>query len=115
MYINSNLYTGADHNLPPTSWESHLALQCGFLDVDTSIERSKISGAMPGKAHPREAMPAESVIAIAIIASRGILDFLVRILVDTGPSSVDRSISRRPVAARRLEHGRLVEDRLVVC
>lgn len=70
---------------------------------------------MPGETHPHEAMPAESMIAIAIVASRGILDFLVRILVDTGPSSVDRSISRRPVAARRLEHGRLVEDALVVC
>lgn len=71
---------------------------------------------MPGEAHPHEAMPAESVIAIATIASRSrILDFLVRIFVDTGPSSIDRSIPRRPLAARWLEHGRLVKDGLVVC
>lgn len=70
---------------------------------------------MPSEAHPRKAMSAESMIAIAIIASQGILDFLVRILVDTGPSSVDRRVSRWPVAARWLEHRRLVEDGLVVC
>lgn len=60
-------------------------------------------------------MPAEPMIAVTIIASQGILGFLVRILVDTGPSSVDRGISRRPVAARRLENGRFVKDGLVVC
>ena len=60
-------------------------------------------------------MPAKPMIAIAVIASRGILDFLVRILVNTGSGSVHCSIPNWPVAARWLEHGRFVEDGLVVC
>lgn len=79
------------------------------------MEQFSISVAMPGEAHPHKAMPAEPAIVIAIIASRGILDFLVRILIDTGPGSVDRSVSRWPVAACWLKHGRLVEHRFVVC
>lgn len=69
---------------------------------------------MPSEAHSCKAMPAESVVAVALIASWGILDFLVRILVDAGPGSVNRSISCRSVAARWLEHRWLVKDALVV-
>lgn len=83
--------------------------------VGIMTEQNSVSVAMPSEAHPRKAMSAESMIAIAIIASLGILGFLVRILVDTGPSSVDRRVARRPVAACWLEHRRLVEDGLVVC
>lgn len=70
---------------------------------------------MPSEGHSRKAVPAEPMIAIAIITTRGVLDFLVRILINTGPGSVYCSIPRWPVAARWLEHGRLVEDGLVVC
>lgn len=70
---------------------------------------------MPSERHSHKAMPAEPMIAIAIITSRGVLGFLVRILINTGPGSVHCSITRWPIAARWLEHGRLVEDGLVVC
>lgn len=113
MYITSRrhyLYTGTDQ-----TWSLHQCVTCGLFEVDITIGQRRVSGAMPSQAHSRKAMPAEPMIAVAIIASQGILGFLVRILVDTGPSSVDRGISRRPVAARRLENGRFVKDGLVVC
>lgn len=88
---------------PTTMWPPPLGIpSCiayGSLEVDITIGKSSISGAMPSEAHPRKAMPAESMITIAIVASHRILGFLVRILVDTGPGSVHRSISRWPVAA----------------
>lgn len=113
MYITSRshyLYTKADHNMAPPLWKSF-----AMRIVDITIEKNGVSVAMPSEAHSCEAMPAESMVAIAMIASLGTLDFLVRILIDTGPGSVDRSISCRPVAARWLEHGRLVKDALIVC
>lgn len=117
MYITSRHITYTSG--PTTTWPLPLGIpSCiayGFLEVDITIEQSSVSGAMPSEAHPRKAMPAESMITIAIVASQGILGFLVRILIDTGPGSVHGSISRWPVSARWLEHGRLVKDGLVVC
>lgn len=67
MYITSRshyLYTKADHNMASSLWKSSAT-----RIVDITTEKNSVSVAMPSEAHSRKAMPAESVVAIAMTTS----------------------------------------------
>lgn len=70
--------------------------------------------AMPRKIHPKHTTSVESLVPIGIEAISTTSNTLIGILVDAGSGPINRCVACR-LAACRLEHGRLVEDVLVLC